>query len=71
MRNRRLITLAVALAARMAWSTGAEAQKFQPFGPLEFNDEFRPFAPAEVGSFVGGPKPHTGSFFTYDLINGM
>ncbi len=69
MRNRRLLTLMVAVASWMAWSADASAQKFQFFGPLEFGDEFQPFAPAEVGPFGGGPDPPTGLFFTYDRLN--
>ena len=47
----------------------ANAQKFQPFGPLDFTQDWQPFAPAEISSYGGGIEPNTGFFFTYDRIH--
>ncbi|MEC8336530.1 MAG: hypothetical protein VXZ84_00140, partial [Planctomycetota bacterium] len=47
----------------------ADAQKFQPFGPLDFTQDWQPFAPAEISSYGGGIEPNTGFFFTYDRIH--
>ena len=45
------------------------AQRFQPFGPLDFTQDWQPFAPAEISSYGGGIAPNTGFFFTYDRIH--
>ena len=47
----------------------ADAQKFQPFGPLDFTQDWQPFAPAEISSYGGGIEPNTGFFFSYDRIH--
>ena len=47
----------------------ADAQKFQPFGPLDFTQDWQPFAPAEISSYGGGIQPNTGFFFSYDRIH--
>ena len=45
------------------------AQRFQPFGPLDFTQDWQPFAPAEISSYGGGIEPNTGFFFSYDRIH--
>ena len=45
------------------------AQRFQPFGPLDFTQDWQPFAPAEISSYGGGIAPNTGFFFSYDQIH--
>ena len=47
----------------------SHAQRFQPFGPLDFTQDWQPFAPAEISSYGGGVRPKTGFFFTYDRLN--
>jgi hypothetical protein len=50
-------------------TSAAHAQRFQPFGPLDFSQDLAPFAPAEISSFGGGPDPNTGFFFSYDTTH--
>ncbi|MEE2781687.1 MAG: hypothetical protein VX431_05765 [Planctomycetota bacterium] len=60
--------VAVSLLVWLAAST-SHAQRFQPFGPLDFTQDWQPFAPAEISSYGGGIKPNTGFFFSYDRIH--
>lgn len=53
-------------------TTTADAQVYQPFGPLlgeEFDHDWQIFAPAEISSFGGGPDPNYGLFTTYDRMH--
>ncbi|REJ64499.1 MAG: hypothetical protein DWQ31_21465 [Planctomycetota bacterium] len=68
---RHWISLLIAIVALTA-ATSAEAQRFQPFGPLlgdEFDHDFQIFAPAEFSSFGDGPEPNEGFFLTYDRVH--
>ncbi len=68
----RKLILPLALLTVATFTTAAQAQRFQPFGPLlgeEFDHDFQIFAPAEVSSFGGGPEPNYGLFLGYDRIH--
>jgi hypothetical protein len=45
--------------------TGAE---IQPFGPVGFDIQAQPFAPAEISDYGNGPQPKTGFFFSYEYL---
>ena len=64
----RFIVFPLGLLLLLATSA-AHAQRFQPFGPLDFSQDLAPFAPAEISSFGGGPDPNTGFFFSYDTTH--
>ncbi len=58
------------VVASSIFATGvATAQRFQPFGPLDFGHDVQMFAPAEISSFGGGPEPNRGYFASYDRVN--
>jgi hypothetical protein len=65
----RLLSLSLAAAVVLLVATDAAAQRYQPFGPLDFEHDAQIFAPAEISSFSGGPDPNVGLFFTYDRMN--
>jgi hypothetical protein len=39
-----------------------------PFDPVQFYQEWQPFAPADTSDFGDGPKPNIGFFFSYERV---
>ncbi|MCH8921672.1 MAG: BBP7 family outer membrane beta-barrel protein [Planctomycetes bacterium] len=58
----------VSLAIVLVGATQAAAQKYQPFGPLEYHHDLAPFSPFDGEPFGNDPKLHEGFFANYDRL---
>ena len=59
-----LLSLAIVLVS----AAQAAAQKYQPFGPLEYHHDLDPFAPFDGEPFGNDPELHEGYFANYDRL---
>lgn len=46
----------------------ATHRPMSPFNPVQFYQEWQPFAPADTSDFGDGPKPNIGFFFSYERV---
>ena len=68
MSTKHIISWLVTVAVTLGIQAAAEAQTYQPFGPVDFDSDVQLFAPVELDQ-LGGPMPaNTGFFFTYERL---
>ncbi len=65
----RYLLITASFLGAVAAKNDCWAQRFQPFGPLDFDHDLQIFAPPEISGYGNGPKPNTGYFFTYDRVH--
>ena len=57
------------LTACVAHGSQAQAQVWQPLGPMNYRHNLQPFETFDVKNFKSAPDPHEGFFFSYDRLS--
>jgi hypothetical protein len=66
---KRTLPSLLALMTVALCSPNLLAQKYQPFGPVDYTPSFQPFAPINDFLLDDHPRPNEGYFFSYERLN--
>ena len=69
MSHPRSMSWLLAIFPLMLLASSAAAQVWQPFGPIEYEHDLQPFAPANIGDFGEEPNANEGYFFSFERLN--